>query len=265
MKAICLVICSVLALSVAIPIALGENVIPLPTPRPAMEKSAPSPAKLPDDPKRIYQAACPALLQGKVTGRMISPILQDGCGTKSPLAITALGEKGAVDLGGEITVNCPMADSLANFALAASGLAKEMLGAPIVSLVTGPGYECRRRNRASEGKMSEHAFANAIDISGFRLEDGRTITVEEYWPHRAATSQPPASDSESEQRESVQPVAKTAERAQSPEAKFLVSSHALACKIFTTVLGPDTNAAHRSHFHLDLGCHGRSCTYLLCE
>jgi hypothetical protein len=258
-------ICSALVLSVAVPSALGQDTIPLPTPRPEIRESGPPRTKLPDDPKRFYQAACPALLSGKVTGRAIPPILLDGCGTKSPLAITALGEKGEVDLNGEVMVNCPMADTLANFALAASGLARQMLGAPIASLVTGPGFECRRRNRASEGKMSEHAFANAIDISAFKLEDGRTITVEEFWPHLSGNSRLPDSSSETEQQDSGPPVAAPAERAQSPEAKFLVSSHTLACTMFSTVLGPDANAAHRSHFHLDLGCHGRSCTYLLCE
>ncbi|MBA4782458.1 MAG: extensin family protein [Rhizobiales bacterium] len=33
---------------------------------------------------------------------------------------------------------------------------------------------------------------------------------------------------------------------------------------FTTVSGPDVNAQHRDHLHLDLGCHGASCTALIC-
>jgi hypothetical protein len=33
---------------------------------------------------------------------------------------------------------------------------------------------------------------------------------------------------------------------------FLHQAHDNACGIFGTVLGPDTNDAHRDHFHLDM-------------
>ncbi|WP_158007467.1 extensin family protein [Methyloceanibacter stevinii] len=37
------------------------------------------------------------------------------------------------------------------------------------------------------------------------------------------------------------------------EAKsFLRTIHGDACKVFWTVLGPEANAAHRDHFHLDM-------------
>jgi hypothetical protein len=36
------------------------------------------------------------------------------------------------------------------------------------------------------------------------------------------------------------------------KAQFLRAAHASACKIFGTVLGPESNEAHRNHFHLDM-------------
>jgi hypothetical protein len=42
------------------------------------------------------------------------------------------------------------------------------------------------------------------------------------------------------------------EAKQSPEGSFLRRLHKGACQMFSTVLGPEANAAHRDHFHLDL-------------
>ena len=37
-----------------------------------------------------------------------------------------------------------------------------------------------------------------------------------------------------------------------PDALFLRDVRAGACRFFKVVLGPDYNAAHRDHFHLDM-------------
>ncbi len=47
-----------------------------------------------------------------------------------------------------------------------------------------------------------------------------------------------------------------------PEAAFLRRLHNGACGTFTTVLGPEANAAHRNHFHFDLATRKRKA---LCE
>ena len=67
-----------------------------------------------------------------------------------------------------------------------------------------------------------NATANAIDISGFVLADGRRITVLGNW-----VGGTPA------------------------EREFLRAIHASACKRFGMVLGPNYNAAHRNHFHIE--------------
>ena len=37
------------------------------------------------------------------------------------------------------------------------------------------------------------------------------------------------------------------------EAKFLKRVHAGACDLFSVTLGPEYNAAHKDHFHMDMG------------
>lgn len=84
-------------------------------------------------------------------------------------------------------------------------------------------YACRNVNSAAEGRRSQHATANAIDIAGFSLADGRVISVQEDWGKPT------------------------------PEGGFLAAAHDEACGLFNVVLGPDYNARHANHFHLDLG------------
>ena len=42
-------------------------------------------------------------------------------------------------------------------------------------------YSCRTRYGRKGARMSEHAFANALDIGGFRLADGRRVSVLKDW------------------------------------------------------------------------------------
>ncbi len=101
--------------------------------------------------------------------------------------------------------------------------AEAILGSPVSRILTYGSYNCRRINNALSGPWSEHASANAIDISGFELQDGRRITVLGDYGE------------------------------DTPEGRFLAAIRDQACHLFSTTLGPDYNAAHADHFHLDLG------------
>jgi hypothetical protein len=191
----------------------------------------------PAEPARIYQTACPALLSGLVQGEMLEPIEEGMCGERSPLLINAVMVNGrAVTLSSPVTTNCEMAGALADWAGEVDAYAKAALESPLVTLNTGTSMMCRNRYSAENGFVSEHGFANAIDLTGFVLEDGRTINVEADWLPAA-----------------------------SMEGRLLRQAHGAACGRFTTVLGPEANAEHEDHFHLDLGCHGQSCTAQICE
>lgn len=84
-------------------------------------------------------------------------------------------------------------------------------------------YACRNINSAAEGKRSQHATANAIDIAAFHTADGRVISV--LKDYGQAT----------------------------PEGRFLDGAHDSACDLFNIVLGPRYNRLHANHFHLDMG------------
>jgi hypothetical protein len=196
---------------------------------------------------KLRWSACPALMDGSVAGRLGEPVADGDCGVDSPVIVTAVG---GVKLSGEATITCEVATALAAYVPKVAAAARDIMGSPLATIVGGNGYECRNRNRAQSGKLSQHAFANAMDISAFTLADGRSVTVAGDWP------QPVNAGKEGP------PVAQWASTAQ---AKFLAAVHAAACLHFTTVLGPDADAAHRDHLHFDLGCHGRDCKYLICQ
>lgn len=98
--------------------------------------------------------------------------------------------------------------------------ARQILGSPLRSIETMGSYSCR--NVAGSGRRSGHATGAAIDVAGFVLEDGRRIMVRSGW----------YGGSESER-------------------EFLRTVQRSACKRFDTVLGPDYNAAHADHLHVE--------------
>lgn len=220
--------------------------VPLPRPAPdtrepvAEEPAAPEPqaeaepAAVAD---RVYQTACPAVLLGLVEAEANPPLVEDQCGERSPLTVTAVLANGRmVPLSTPLTTNCAMASALPAWVSAVDGYAVSALKSGLGEVVTGTSYMCRKRNNASEGFTSEHGFANAVDVTGFTLVDGRSIGVEGDWM--------PAVE---------------------PEGRLLRFAHDAACSGFTTVLGPEANAEHHDHLHLDLGCHGKTCTARICE
>lgn len=99
--------------------------------------------------------------------------------------------------------------------------AVEIFDSPVARIETYGSFSCR--NIAGSGRLSQHAFGNAIDVAGFRLEDGRVIDVEAHWD------------------------------AGGKEETFLRRVHEGACDLFSVTLGPEYNAAHADHFHMDLG------------
>lgn len=102
--------------------------------------------------------------------------------------------------------------------------AYQMLGSELARVDSMGSYACRNVVGSTRGptRRSGHAIANAIDIGGFVLKDGRRITVLNDW-------------------NSADPQVR----------QFLQTIRASACKRFGTVLSPDYNAAHRNHLHLE--------------
>lgn len=163
----------------------------------------------------------------------LDPIIADGgCGVAHPVAVAALG--GGISLSETATLSCPMAVSLAKWVKqAVDPLAKLYLQDELTTLGVSTSYQCRTRNGVSSAKLSEHAFANGLDVHFFETDGADRVTVQE----RDANS--------------------------GMSARFQAAARGAACAYFTTVLGPMTNAAHDNHFHLDMRV--RKGGYRLCE
>lgn len=120
-------------------------------------------------------------------------------------------------------MTCPLASNFAAWARhAVSPAARQYLGSDVARIETMGTYSCRNVNGGRSGKLSQHAFGNAVDISAFVLKDGRRVSVLNGW------------------------------RGDRDEQQFLRRLHQSACKRFGTVLGPDYNSAHANHFHFDM-------------
>lgn len=134
-----------------------------------------------------------------------------------------------LDIGVPVTnlksMRCPLARNFTAWVrFAVAPAAKQMLGSELVRVESFGTYSCRAIIGGSSGRMSEHGLGNAVDVGGFVLADGRKIRVETGW-------------------KSDDPVVRA----------FFRTIHNSACKRFRTVLGPDYNAAHYNHLHLDMG------------
>jgi hypothetical protein len=92
---------------------------------------------------------------------------------------------------------------------------------PVVTTHQIGSYSCRDMVETRSRHASEHAFGDALDVSGFTLADARTITVKNGWHG-------------------------------SEEQGFLHDVQLYACETFSTVLAPDYNIFHYDHIHVDL-------------
>lgn len=145
-----------------------------------------------------------------------------GCGVRNAWRIYSIN---GVNLSQPTVVNCAVANTLSHWVTHVMQPAAERRFGERVTAITVPdGYSCRTRNNVRGARLSEHAHGNAIDISGFTLESGEHITVEQGW------------------------------FAQRKTKKFLAAIRAGGCGPFKTVLGPGA-AYHDDHIHLDLQHH----------
>ena len=124
-------------------------------------------------------------------------------------------------------MTCPLAKNFAAWAqYAVKPAAQKYFGQKVVKIETYGTYSCRNIYGGRSGRLSQHAYSNAIDVSGFVLADGRRIMLDGGW------------------------------KGDKSSQEFLRALHKSACRRFGTVLGPDYNAAHYNHFHMDMSGNG---------
>lgn len=221
---------------------------PLPPPRPAFETQAPAapaqthtqeqatPKPVPVAPDAPAVSGCLAAMRqaGFDVESAAQPAGASGaCVIDTPVRLKRVPalNQGHVRLPGEPVLSCQFAERFGKWigSLAAPVL-RGAKGAELKAVQTGPGFECRNRNRNAAGKISAHAAGLAIDISAFELSDGSRLRI-------ASDAGDPA----------------------------IASLRTAGCGWFTTILGPGSDASHADHLHVDILQHGSSDRYRICQ
>lgn len=144
-----------------------------------------------------------------------------GCSALGAVQLTEIGTP-VTNLG---AMTCPVARQFARWAReAVQPAASRWLGSPVRRIETFGTYGCRTVNSQPGARLSEHAYANAVDVSAFLLADGRRVTVAQGWNGDDADVR-----------------------------RFLRDLHQAGCRRFAIGLGPDSDAFHYNHFHFDMG------------
>jgi hypothetical protein len=317
----------------------GSNALPVPA------EPEPVPDKWSDQEVIAALEECLTILAPLAAHIDVSKPIRDGqCGSAAIVQLKRVGATSPVEISPPATLNCRMVVKLHEWVeKSLQPAARETFNAPVRRLVNASGYTCRNRygSRAATAKISEHAFANALDVSAIVLADGRAIDVLGNWgkterdlraiaeakaeaerqakaaavaekaaakagkdakpePADARKAKADAKDGAAKQEappakgkgattkdhdaDAVEgePSAREAKKKDSPrgrplasaerqglgrpdvlpvpggdaavtkEGAFLRRLHRGACGIFSTVLGPEANEAHRNHFHFDL-------------
>lgn len=170
---------------------------------------------------------CLAVLSaGNITHTPLPPLEAGECGYTNAVTLTQGGAIALKFQPASPGLSCPVAAALALWEREiVQPVALKHFGSAVAAIDHYGTYSCR--TIAGSARQSEHAAANAIDIAGFRLENGKRITIAADWNH--AKSQ-----------------------------EFLREVRDGACQLFSTTLLPDYNKAHADHLHLDQAARGGS-------
>ena len=240
-----LIAAAVIALPLQASAAPTDEPPPLPRPRPAgapprITPHEAAPAENAQPEPAIDQACLDRLGAAGIEFESITlpPGVKSGCAIDTPVRLKAVKLaprwRTSIRLPDEPTLSCRFGERFGHWLrdLVAPLIAGE-LAVELKSVRTGPGYECRNRNRAEAGKISAHASGLAADVASFELANGRTLTVKpDGDEHMQAT---------------------------------VTAIRVAACGWFTTVLGPGSDAAHTDHMHVDIMQHGSSDRYRICQ
>ncbi|MGB6924009.1 MAG: extensin family protein, partial [Methyloceanibacter sp.] len=136
--------------------------------------------------------ACKTLLASVTLDyEQLAPIKEGVCGAPAPILLRSVGNDPKVEINPPATISCPLAKALSVWlSKIVQPEAKALLGSEVVGLHNATSYACRNRNGGAETPLSEHALANALDVSEFKLASGDSITVLKGWPR--AVPPPPA-------------------------------------------------------------------------
>ncbi len=167
--------------------------------------------------------ACLAVLkQAQENGRLRFAEANDisgQCPVMSPVRVQRFG---AVTLSSSFLASCPLALSSTMFVTQVAVPQAQALGTSLARIDHMGSYACRNVYHRPEGRLSEHATADAWDIAAFRFSDGRQVSVLSQWP------------------------------AMDERGSYLRTTFRESCHFFGNALGPEYNAAHANHFHFGM-------------
>ena len=150
------------------------------------------------------------------------PLADNSASANCPLSNVLRVQGSVLSFNSSFVATCPLAVAFAMYERHGLQPAAQAVYGQAVTRIDHLGsFACR--NIGNSSRRSQHASANALDIAGFRLADGRRITVARDW------------------------------NGQGDDARFLRLARDGACKAFHVTLSPEYNAAHHDHFHLDMG------------
>lgn len=156
-------------------------------------------------------------IQGDVVGFVPGRI--KGCGIAEAVRVKSVS---GVTLSQPATLDCSAAKALKTWTVKSAQKNLSNVGGGLASYRVAAHYACRTRNNQPGARISEHGRGKAIDISGFTLRDGSTLTVLKDW---------------------------------NASGRALKRMHKDACGTFGTVLGPNSDRFHQDHFHFDTARH----------
>jgi len=200
---------------------------------PPMEVFAADPEPLPAPPAPAEPSACQRRIEGEIALIEAQPSLigPGDCGAVDVVKLEAivLKDKSRVVVTPPATLRCQMAEALAHWVREDVVAAVSGMGTAVRALDNYASFDCRGRNRIAGAKISEHGAANAIDIRGIALANGKFAGL---------TDRTIPKDFRETIKKSI-------------------------CARFTTVLGPGSDGHHETHIHMDLA--ERRGGYRLCQ
>jgi len=111
----------------------------------------------------------------------LGPIRYGDCGTPAPVLLRSLGAKEKIVFEPPLLTNCPMVAALNHWLeKTVQPAAHASFGQPVARIASS-GYACRTLYNRPNDKLSQHAFANAIDLPLFILADGQKVDVTHGW------------------------------------------------------------------------------------
>jgi hypothetical protein len=166
------------------------------------------------------ETQCLATLDGLATLEPLAPLEDtDQCYIRDRVDLRGVGDARLAPL----ETRCAIALRMAMWERhSLQPAAAEFLGTTVQSINHIGSYNCRpmRTSSGASTRMSTHATADAIDVSGFRFADGTEARLINDW------------------------------EPDGPKAEFLRAARDGACEWFSLTLSPEYNRLHADHFHL---------------